>query len=95
MRHDGEQLRAGLDAAQARHGCIKEVRGWGLIVGAELTEECGFAAIDVVAKLMANGVLTVPAGPKVVRFVPPLVVSAAEIDEALGRFNDALAERSS
>jgi acetylornithine aminotransferase len=31
---------------------------------------------------MANGLLLVPAGPKVIRFVPPLIVSAEEIDQA-------------
>ena len=33
--------------------------------------------------------LTVPAGLRVVRFVPPLVVSAAEVDEALKMLGDA------
>ena len=79
----GVQLKAGLDKIASDSGCIKEVRGWGLIMGIELTEECGFAAADVVGKLMERGMLTVPAGVKVVRFVPPLTVSAAEIDEAL------------
>jgi acetylornithine/N-succinyldiaminopimelate aminotransferase len=32
---------------------------------------------------MAEGLLLVPAGTKVVRFVPPLIVSAAEIDKAV------------
>ena len=35
--------------------------------------------------------LTVPAGPRVVRFVPPLTVSKAEVDEALGKLEKALA----
>ena len=87
----GEQLRAGLRALVATYpGVIKEVRGWGLIVGCELEEACGFAAADVVAKLMENGMLTVPAGPRVVRFVPPLVISEAEVNEAIDKFGAAL-----
>jgi len=86
----GEQLRAGLAKIAAETGVVKEVRGWGLIVGCELTEECGFAAADVVAKLMEAGMLTVPAGVKVVRFVPPLTISEAEIDEALDKFATAV-----
>ena len=85
----GQQLRAGLEQLAGSSGCIKEVRGWGLILGVELTEECGFLASDVVAKLMEAGMLTVPAGLRVVRFVPPLVVSAAEVDEALKMLGDA------
>jgi acetylornithine/N-succinyldiaminopimelate aminotransferase len=40
---------------------------------------------------MESGLLLVPAGLKVVRFVPPLIVSAAEIDEALSTIDRILA----
>jgi acetylornithine aminotransferase len=86
----GEQLRAGLEKLASTSGCIKEVRGWGLILGLELEEACGFVAADVVGKLMEAGMLTVPAGQRVVRFVPPLVVSEAEVEEALGLVGGAL-----
>ena len=89
----GAQLKAGLESlAAANPGLISEVRGWGLILGFELSEGCGFVAADVVAKLMATGMLTVPAGARVVRLVPPLVVSEAEIDAALAMVADALAD---
>jgi acetylornithine/N-succinyldiaminopimelate aminotransferase len=90
VRARGAQLREGLEALAASSGVIKEVRGWGLIMGAELTEECGFVAADVVAELMKQGMLTVPAGQRVVRFVPPLVVTEKEVDDALGMVGDAL-----
>jgi len=61
VKQRGEQLRVGLEALGAETGVIKEVRGWGLIMGVELTESCGFLAADVVAKLMEAGMLTVPA----------------------------------
>jgi acetylornithine/N-succinyldiaminopimelate aminotransferase len=86
----GAQLRAGLEALAASTGVVKEVRGWGLILGMELTEECGFLAGDVVGKLTEAGMLTVPAGLRVVRFVPPLVVTAQEVDEALALIGDTL-----
>ncbi|HLO50186.1 MAG TPA: aspartate aminotransferase family protein, partial [Kamptonema sp.] len=38
-----------------------------------------------------KGLLLVPAGPKVVRFVPPLIVTAAEIDRALEAVESAIA----
>jgi acetylornithine/N-succinyldiaminopimelate aminotransferase len=83
----GEQLRAGLTAIAAQFPqSIAQVRGWGLINGVELQAEAGFSAIDVVKAAMQDGVLLVPAGPNVVRFVPPLVVSALEIQTALERF---------
>ena len=87
----GAQLRAGLERLALESGCVSEVRGWGLILGMELSESCGFVASDVVAKLLEGGMLTVPAGQRVVRFVPPLVVSEAEVDEALDKLADAFA----
>lgn len=84
VQERGEQLRAGLRAiAQAHPHLIAEVRGWGLINGLELQAEIDLTSVDVVKAAMARGLLLVPAGPKVVRFVPPLVVTAAEVDEAL------------
>jgi acetylornithine/succinyldiaminopimelate/putrescine aminotransferase len=69
---------------------IKEVRGMGLMLGIELSEEFGSVAVDgktpsqvVVVASMKNGLLTVPAGPSVLRWLPPLNVSRAEIDEAV------------
>ena len=40
---------------------------------------------------MAEGLLLVPAGPQVVRFVPPLVISQREIKQVLRRLDNALA----
>ncbi|KAL1530048.1 hypothetical protein AB1Y20_000970 [Prymnesium parvum] len=81
----GDQLRKGLDAMAARlgKGVVKEVRGWGLIVGVELSADTTFLAADVGAALLEAGMLTVAAGPKVVRLVPPLVVTKDQIDGAL------------
>ncbi len=83
----GEQLQAGLRAiGEARPGRISEVRGWGLIVGAELGPEERRSAGELAKAALAAGLLVVPAGPRVVRFVPPLIVSAAEIEEGLAIF---------
>ena len=84
-RARGEQLRTGLQALAGRlHGKIAEVRGWGLILGVELGADEPRAAIDLARAALARGLLLVPAGPRVLRLVPPLIVSAAECDEALG-----------
>lgn len=91
----GAQLQAGLEALAAQprfQGLVNEVRGKGLILGLELSDAEGApTAGEVVGSATAEGLLLVPAGPKVVRFVPPLVVSEKEIDEALGKFERALA----
>lgn len=89
----GVQLRTGLEALAARFPqLIQEARGWGLINGLELRADSTITSIEVVKATMQSGLLLVPAGPKVVRFVPPLIVSAEEIDEALAILERTLTE---
>lgn len=92
VQQRGEQLRSGLAAIAADYPhWVKEVRGWGLINGMELNADADLTSIELVKAAMAEGLLLVPAGPKVVRFVPPLIVSAAEIERALQATRSALA----
>lgn len=88
----GEQLRTGLRAIAAKYpNTIAEVRGWGLINGMELKADTQFTSADVVKAAIAEGLLIVPAGPKVLRFVPPLIVTEAEVDTALQALEKAMA----
>lgn len=92
VQQRGEQLRTRLRAIAHRYpNLVEEVRGWGLINGMELNAEIEMTSIDVVKAAMAEGLLLVPAGPKVIRFVPPLIVSAAEIDAAAQALEKAIA----
>ncbi|NWF38986.1 acetylornithine transaminase [Mariprofundus sp. NF] len=75
----GAQLMQGLKAMQARFPVIKEVRGQGLLIGAELSIEAG----PLIAEARESGLLVLSAGPNVLRLLPPLNVSEAEVDEAL------------
>ena len=79
----GEQLRTKLRAiAQKYPHLFTEVRGWGLINGMEISADVELTSIDLVKAAMEKGLLLAPAGPKVLRFVPPLIVSAAEVEQA-------------
>jgi len=90
----GAQLTAGLRALSARHpGVIADVRGRGLMVGLEFAHAAGggFAGA-VTAAAMERGLLLFTTGwRETIRFIPPLTVSAAEVDQALAIFGDALA----
>ncbi|MEH2325388.1 MAG: aspartate aminotransferase family protein [Nostoc sp.] len=87
----GEQLRSGLKAIAAKYPHhIAEVRGWGLINGLELQANIQLTAADIVNAAIKEGVLLVPAGPKVVRFVPPLIVTEAEVNSALEAVDKAM-----
>ncbi|MEP0870754.1 aspartate aminotransferase family protein [Trichocoleus desertorum AS-A10] len=91
----GEQLRAGLEAIAQRYPTLlAEVRGWGLINGLVLQPEVSLTAGDIVKAAMAEGLLLVPAGPKVLRWVPPLIVSEAEVAQALQAVERAIASLS-
>jgi acetylornithine/N-succinyldiaminopimelate aminotransferase len=88
----GEQLRSGLQQLVMKYPqVLASARGWGLINGLVLREDAAIGAIDIVKAAMAAGLLMVPAGPKVVRLVPPLNITAIEIDEALSKLDRALA----
>jgi acetylornithine/succinyldiaminopimelate/putrescine aminotransferase len=78
----GGRLRDGLLGLKAPG--ISDVRGLGLMVGFELAEGAEpNVAIPFVKKLMAAGLLAIPAGERVVRLLPPLNVTAEEIGQAL------------
>jgi len=46
----------------------------------------------IVNAALTEGLLIAPAGPKVLRFVPPLIVSEAEVDEAMDKLEVAIAK---
>jgi acetylornithine aminotransferase len=93
-RERGEQLRVGLQAIADRYPQLfVEVRGWGLIDGIEIAAESEVTSIEIVKAAIAEGLLLVPAGPKVVRFVPPAIVTEAEIDRALEMVDRAISTR--
>jgi acetylornithine/N-succinyldiaminopimelate aminotransferase len=92
----GTQLRDGLNAIAAKYPhVISQVRGWGLINGMELQADIQLTAADIVQKALEQGLLLVPAGPKVVRFVPPLIVTEAEVNLALQAVEQAIASLTS
>ena len=90
-QHRGEQLRDGLEAlVQRQPRLLKKARGWGLLQGLVLHEDSGLTALEVVKSAIAHGLLLVPAGPQVVRMVPPLVIRPREIKTLLKRLDSTL-----
>ena len=86
----GESLTHGLQELSHRYPeIIAGSRGWGLIQGLVLQEQATLTAIDGVKAAMNEGLLLVPAGPNVIRFVPPLTITEAELQMALTRLNSA------
>ena len=67
---------------------IREVRGLGLMIGLELKEKVA----PYITALRNKGVITINAGATVIRFVPPLIISKAQIDEVVAKVKEVLGE---
>jgi 4-aminobutyrate aminotransferase len=97
-RARGGQLVGGLRELAAADPRIGDIRGRGLMIGVELTrdratrEPDGDLANAVIGRAADGGLIVLTAGPahEVVRFLPPLDVTADEVDEALAMFESAL-----
>ena len=83
----GERVRAKLRALEDRHPQIVDVRGQGLLIGIEFDGEIAGA---VVSACRERGLLCSNLKPTVIRWVPPLTVTEAELDEAAAIFDAAL-----
>ena len=78
-RKMGDYFLLQLKKLQEKHKIIKEVRGKGLIIAAQLNIE----SADIVNKCLQRGLLIASAGGKTLRFVPPLIISTQDIDQAV------------
>ncbi len=89
VRERGAQAAAALGALGEKHSVVRGVRGRGLLIGLELNDAI---APDVVVNSVGRGLLLNPVRPDVVRLMPPLNVSAEEIDRCVAIIDDAITE---
>jgi predicted acetylornithine/succinylornithine family transaminase len=92
VRRRARELEAALAALAARHRCVGEARGLGLLRAVELTPDAGFAPSEVVTRCRALGLLVTRGGERAVRLLPPLVVTSEEIREAVAGLDSALTQ---
>jgi acetylornithine aminotransferase len=84
--HLGGLLRERLGAALAGVPGVVEVRGLGLIIGVVLDRPCG----DLVEQALALGLIINVTAERVVRLLPPLIVSDAEVADIVERLSTAI-----
>lgn len=84
------QIRAGLAKFAEQYKFIKEIRGEGLIVGVALADEMPVG--NVITAAREEKLMVLSAKGNVLRMLPPLNVSAAEVDEALEKLGKAFAK---
>lgn len=78
-RRMGDYLSKGLSECKDRHHMVRDVRGLGLLQGIEVEMD----AKMVVGDCLKRGILINATGDHVLRFVPPLIITQAEIDRLI------------
>ncbi|HZS91549.1 MAG TPA: aminotransferase class III-fold pyridoxal phosphate-dependent enzyme [Chloroflexota bacterium] len=96
-RAQGKTLLDGLRSLQAKYPFVGDTRGLGLMVAAEMVKPDGSPdgarAKAVIQACLERKMIVLSCGPwdQVVRLIPPLIVTSAQIQDALGTFESALA----
>lgn len=89
VKHRHDKLRSRLEAIGEKRGLFSEVRGIGLLMGAELAPEYADDIKTFVGQAQEAGVMVLVAGGNVLRFAPPLNIPEADLNEALDRLEQA------
>jgi len=85
-------IKAKLAELNEKYNVFKDIRGEGLLIGAELSEDYKGRAKDFLVAAMEQGVMTLVAGANVIRFTPSLVIPQEDIEAGLARFEQAVAK---
>lgn len=86
VERKGRKLRTGLEKIVRTYPQVfEDVRGLGLLIGMKCVVPQG----EVQAACLAEGLLAITAGENVLRLAPPLVITDADVDEALGMLDRA------
>ncbi len=84
----GKYLMSKLKALKQKHEIIKEIRGYGLMIGVELSIPCK----EIVDKAREKGLLINCTQDKVLRLLPPLIITKQEVDKAIEILDNVLGE---
>lgn len=79
VKVQGDYLKEKLNKLKDKHNEILDIRGVGLMQGIELS----YPVSEIISKCIEQGLLLVNAGKNVIRFVPSLIVSKENIDDAI------------
>lgn len=79
-----------LEKINQQYGIFEQIRGMGLLIGAELTPAWHGRAHDFLAAATEQGVMVLMAGPNVIRFVPSLVIEMDDIEQGMAKFAKAI-----
>jgi 4-aminobutyrate aminotransferase len=93
----GDYLKAGLEKLKAKHDCIGDVRGLGMMIGVEFVTDKETLKADaelrdrVEIECFNRGLIILGAGANTIRWSPPLILTRENVDVALEIFDEAIA----
>jgi acetylornithine/N-succinyldiaminopimelate aminotransferase len=90
VKHKEQMFKSKLAEINAKYNVFADIRGKGLLIGAELTEAYQGRAKDFLNAAMAEGLMTLVAGANVIRFTPSLVIPDQDIEQGMARFEAAV-----
>jgi len=82
----------GLNAINEKYHVFKDIRGMGLLMGAEVVEQFAGNAKAFLTAAAEEGLFVLVAGPNVIRFAPSLIIPEEDIKEGLARLERAVAK---
>jgi predicted acetylornithine/succinylornithine family transaminase len=82
----GDYFLSQLKKLQQKHAIIRDVRGKGLMIAAELDIEAG----DIINNCIKKGLFIISAGSKTLRFVPPLIITNQDVDFAINVLDEVM-----
>ena len=85
----GNYLKGKLKKLSEKNPLLSEIRGLGLMIGVQLSED---SALQIKSRLFEKGFLVGSVGSNVIRLLPPLIVTKADVDSFMTAFEDILAE---
>ena len=88
VRRMGDYFHAGLEKLKAKHACVREIRGMGLMLGMNL--DSPDRAKAVVAELLQRGILINRTQDTVLRFLPPYIIQRTHVDQVVRALDAAL-----
>ncbi|MFD1806091.1 aspartate aminotransferase family protein [Pasteurella oralis] len=90
VRQISARLIKGLEQINQQYQLFKDIRGEGLLIGAELIDKYHGQASEFVKKAANNGLMILVAGPNVLRFTPALNITEQELELGLARLANSL-----
>jgi predicted acetylornithine/succinylornithine family transaminase len=85
----GSRLAEGLRAIQRKTALIAEIRAWGMMIGVDLARP---VAATVKERCIARGLLIITVGDRILRLLPPLILTEEQADRGLGVLEQVLTE---